>query len=104
MTVTLGGRIWVPCEVKPGPFPDERLVRVSSPGTNEWVGFVPVDALQKDIFEGSTFILGTIVDIKGDSISVYFPGHAVTRPEFQGSLSRIRSLGSVEAGHSALHR
>lgn len=103
MTPKVGGQIWVPCEVKPGPFPDERLVRVAS-GPEEWVGFVPSDALQDDIFEGNTCLLGTIVEVRGDSISVHFPGHSVTRSQFEGSISRIRPLGSVEAGHCSIHR
>lgn len=103
MTPKVGGQIWVPCEVKPGPFPDERLVRVAS-GAGEWVGFVPADALQNDVFEGHTCLLGTIVEVRADSVSVNFPGDSVTRAQFEGSISRIRPLGSVEAGYCSLHR
>jgi len=104
MTPTLGGRIWVPCEVKPGPFPDERLVRIAPSGAEEWVGFVPADALQDDIFEGSTCVVGTIIEIHDESISVHFPGHAVSRSTFESPISRIKPFGSVEAGHCSIYQ
>jgi len=39
MSLRPGARIWIPCEVKPGPFSDERMVRVQSQA-GEWLGFV----------------------------------------------------------------
>ena len=33
-----GARMWLPCEVKPGPFSDERMVLVVADGS-EWFGF-----------------------------------------------------------------
>ena len=37
MSLRSGMRIWLPCEVKPGPFSDERMVRVESMGS--WLAF-----------------------------------------------------------------
>lgn len=39
VTLSVGQRVWVPCQVKSGPFADERMVRVSSP-VGTWAGFV----------------------------------------------------------------
>ena len=44
MSVAGGAYTWLPCEVKPGPFSDERLVRVASE-LGDWVGFVPVSSV-----------------------------------------------------------
>ncbi|HSK80825.1 MAG TPA: hypothetical protein VLQ45_30515 [Thermoanaerobaculia bacterium] len=48
MTLEAGAQIWVPCEVKPGPFSDERLVRVRDSG-REWLGFVQANRLREPI-------------------------------------------------------
>ena len=103
MALQVGGLIWIPCEVKPGPFSDERLVRMRS-DFDEWLGFVPVESLHDDIVEGTTFIRGTISAVSDDRFEVLLPGHAVTPNVFAGSISRVRPLGSVEAGHSPLYQ
>ena len=38
MSLRSGMRIWLPCEVKPGPFSDERMVRVESE-SGSWLAF-----------------------------------------------------------------
>jgi hypothetical protein len=47
MALKIGTRVWVPCEVKPGPFSDERFVKICVNGENPWLGFVPVDRLKE---------------------------------------------------------
>lgn len=103
MTPSVGGVIWIRCDVKPGPFSDERLVRVKS-DFGEWLGFVPVEALRDRVVEGQTFVRGTITDIQDDRFEVMLPGHAVTPNTFAGDISRIQLIGSVEAGHSSLYQ
>lgn len=98
MTPTTGGVIWVSCEVKPGPFADERLVRVES-DFGEWVGFVPVELLRDPIAEGSTYIRGTITDVDDDRFWIRFGGHAVTPSAFAASVARVQPIGSVETRH-----
>ncbi|HEX6096032.1 MAG TPA: hypothetical protein VF432_06905 [Thermoanaerobaculia bacterium] len=105
MSPKAGDQIWIPCEVKPGPFSNERLVRVTVPDAEEWVGFAPAHMLQDDLLEGATNILGTIVEVHDDSVSVYFPGgHSLAQSWFKGAISRIRPLGSVESRHSSVSR
>ncbi|HVR37612.1 MAG TPA: hypothetical protein VMU84_00840 [Thermoanaerobaculia bacterium] len=103
MNVHPGGQIWIPCEVKPGPFANERLVRVCSDFA-EWVGFVPIEILRDSLLEGETFIRGTITDVQNDRFEVYFAAHAVTSNVFAGSVAKVEALGSVEAGHPSLPR
>jgi hypothetical protein len=99
----VGGVIWIQCDVKPGPFSDERLVRIRS-DFGEWVGFVAVESLRDSITEGETYIRGIIIDVRDDRFEVNLPGHPVTPSIFQGSVARVQPLGSVEAGHSSLYQ
>jgi hypothetical protein len=103
MAPKVGGVIWIPCEVKPGPFSNERLVRVQS-DSGEWLGFVSVGSLQDPLTEGRTFVRGTIAAIQDDRFEVYLAGHAVTSNLFAGSVARVTSLGSIEAGHSPVYQ
>jgi hypothetical protein len=41
LSVAGGAYTWLPCEVEPGPFSDERWVRIASE-FGDWVGYVPV--------------------------------------------------------------
>ena len=43
--------VWVPCEVRGGPFPDERMVYIESK-VGEWFGFVNVSELEIGFREG----------------------------------------------------
>ena len=49
MALKPGALIWLPCEVKPGPFPNERLVKVASRAGEDWVGFVDVRYLKEPL-------------------------------------------------------
>ena len=46
MKLSVGARIWLPCEVKPGPFSDEKLIKVPS-AHGEVLGFVPTSYLKQ---------------------------------------------------------
>jgi hypothetical protein len=96
MRLEVGARIWFPCEVKPGPFSDERLVRVSESG-HEWIGFVPSHHLKESILEGRTQIPALVVSVSGESFTVRFPGEALTPSLFEGVVSRIRPVGPLAA-------
>ncbi|MCE2488061.1 MAG: hypothetical protein J4F42_21310 [Desulfurellaceae bacterium] len=90
----VGSQVWLPCEVKPGPFSNERLVRVELP-SEPWVGFVETNVLKEPITEGATFILATIVTVDKETFSARLPGHAIKQGEFTGSLSQVTSVDSL---------
>jgi hypothetical protein len=97
MQLRPGARIWIPCEVKPGPFSDERMVRVQSQA-GEWLGFVDVSLLKdRELAEGSTWILATIETVEETRFSARLPGHAVRTLPFEGSIERAVPIGPVEA-------
>ena len=86
MRLRPGATIWLPCEVKPGPFSNERMVRVAMQ-CDPWVGFVDTQFLRESIVEGSTAIRARIVDLSGDSFLASLPGDPVYSPSplFRGS-------------------
>src|SRR5262245_41198002 len=88
MTIKVGNKFWFPCEVKPGAFSDEPMVRVRS-DLFDWVGFVPIVALKDPVTNGRTFIRALITGVEGDSFTFRLPGHALTSPFVEGSLSRM---------------
>src|SRR5437867_3584700 len=59
-----GRYVWISCEVKPGPFSDERMVKaVSAIGGDAWVGFAPVSALKDPVVSGATLIKALVVQV-----------------------------------------
>jgi hypothetical protein len=95
MNLRSGTKIWIPCEVKPGPFSNERLVRVELP-SGQWTGFVEVGALKDPIEEGETAVLGTVVTVENNMVSLRFPGRSLTSGESRGQVSQV-PLGALEA-------
>lgn len=73
----VGAMVWIPCEVKPGPFSNERVVLVESE-RGPWIGFVDVSFLQNDIETGKTFIRARVVSVEANVFQATLPGHSVT--------------------------
>jgi len=94
MTLQAGAKIWIPCEVKPGPFSDERFVRVRDNGF-DWLGFVQVKQLREPILEGSTFIDAMVVAVNDRSFKARLPGEAFNSDLFEGALANVRPLGPL---------
>ena len=88
MELKEGTTIWIPCEVKPGPFSNERLARVEHlDGT--WVGFVDANYLRNKVATGSDLLQARVVSVKGDHFYARLPGHSVgATPLFHGTLER----------------
>ena len=74
MELLTGQNVWLPCEVKPGPFSDERLVRVLLEA-EEWVGFVPLGQLQSPTTEGQTMVRAEVVEVNGETFRAKIQGH-----------------------------
>jgi hypothetical protein len=96
MAYDVGQFVWIPCEVKPGPFPDERIARIRSE-QGEWVGFVPVHSLRDPVFEGSTFVRAIITRLAGGTFRARISGESVTSSMFEGTLSRVEPIAAVQA-------
>ncbi len=76
MTPRVGSWVWVPCEVRPGPFRNERMVRVRGAGA-EWLGFVSTALLREPIEKGETSVKALVVDSKGERILAQILGAPV---------------------------
>jgi hypothetical protein len=84
-----GSYVWIECEVKPGPFSDERLVRAqSSMGSDEWVGFASTAALRESVSVGFTAIKALVIGIQKDSFQAQPLGSSLTRTLFTEKVSK----------------
>ena len=88
MNIDVGKRVWIACEVKPGPFSDEPMVRVQTE-EGDWLGFVPFSALKQQITQGRTFVRGIVTGVVDDQFTAALPGHAVTPFLFKGAVSKV---------------
>ena len=90
-------RVWLNCEVKPGPFSDERLIKVPTAEGGEWVGFVPISSLKDPLLEGNTQIVAIVTEVKEDIFYAKLPGQPISGMPFIGSRPLTDDHGSIEA-------
>lgn len=91
-----GRIVWIPCEVKPGPFSDERMIRIPSE-RGEWLAFVHVNELRKPVAEGSTSVRAVILNVEGGRFNARIAGEPVASSFFEGALNRIEPLAALQA-------
>ena len=84
----IGSRMWLPCEVKPGPFTNERMVLVQGEG-NPWFGFVNTLWLKDGNDEGADEVLAKVVEVTKDRFRARIPGSAPQSTLFEGRLERV---------------
>ena len=83
--------MWLPCEVKPGAFSDERVVVVRA-DDSEWVGFVDVRWLRRHGSEDTDEVLAKVVDVDDSTFRAQVPGNALQSGLVQGRAERaVRS-------------
>lgn len=91
MAIEPGSKVWIPCQVRRGEFPDERVVHVGSE-TAEWDGFVHVGALREPIDEGETAVAATVVEATDHTVSARLPGQVKRRHFFSAPLDRFKAI------------
>lgn len=96
MGLKVGDRVWLRCEVKPGPFSNERLTRIQLP-TEPWIGFVDISALKEPIEKGNTYVLALITTVEEDSITALVQGHAFNTRQVQTSTAEVQPLVPVSS-------
>ena len=101
MNLQAGMRIFIPCEVKPGPFGNERLVRIHWQG-GLWVGIVDSSLLRDPSVEtGKSAVLAVVSRVSSDKFVARIPGHQLGhtpfrgRGEFEGPISQVTPVGAV---------
>jgi hypothetical protein len=94
--ISIGQHVWIPCEVKPGAFSDERMVRVNSPVVNStassWIGFVPATRLREPIETGSTGVMAIVVNVLQDRIFAQLIGDAFANTVLEDHISRAQPI------------
>lgn len=108
MSLSVGQYVWIPCEVKPGPFSDERLVRVNSPVVDSavtvWTGFVPAARLREPIEAGSTGVTAIVVDVSDDRFLAQLVGDAFSNSVIEYYVSQAQPIDSFQTGSPQVHR
>ena len=87
-----GRYVWLACEVRPGPFSNERRVKVRSGVGDEWVGFVPTTELKDPVTSGHTYIRGLVVRVEGDQFYARLPGEPIMPAQFTDEISRAELI------------
>ena len=96
MAYQVGHLVWIPCEVKPGPFSDERIAKIHSDSA-DWVGFVPVHSLRDPITEGRTYVRAVITALSDRRFVAKIAGEPVASSTFEGTLSRVEPIAALQA-------
>ena len=96
MAVRAGEQAWIPCMATPGPFSDERMIRIETE-TGEWLGFVDVSSLREKIEEGKTFVLAAILEVTGDTLTAIIPGRSIGPATIRHSAALSEPRGSLQA-------
>jgi hypothetical protein len=65
MSVRVGRIVWIPCEVRPGPFSDQRVIWTRT-DRGEHVVFARVDALREPVVKDETAVRAVIVEVEGE--------------------------------------
>ena len=91
-----GMSVWIPCEVKRGPFPNERRVLVKT-DMSEWFGFVNVLELEKRVETGSDRVRAIVVAVELDHVVVAVRGQSPASGEIQAKPSLIEGGTALEA-------
>jgi hypothetical protein len=89
--------VWIACAVKPGPFSNERLVRVESVEGDPWVGFVDVRYLEHPVEQGETKIQARVLSVEDDTIKISLPGNSVAPSRVIQADKQQVSFASVPA-------
>lgn len=95
-----GDAIWIPCDVKPGPFSNERMVRVESEA-GEWLGFVNIEWLKAPApEEGRSEIKALVVRVTDNDVIARLPGiqaHPEDRMAYRTSKQSVTGSGHIQA-------
>lgn len=96
MGTSIGDYIWIPCEVKRGPFSNERLVLLESP-KDKWVGFVQEYSLHHKIAEGADSVKAEVIDVNCDFLTARIFGEPLTNSSyFQELIERAKPIDTLQ--------
>ena len=91
-----GMMVWIPCDVRSGPFPNERRIYIKLE-QNEWFGFVDESQLRERVREGSDHVQARVVAIHNEKVVLGIRGQSPASRPIETSPSVIRGFGPVAA-------
>ncbi len=92
--IKLGMIVWLPCEVRGGPFPDERRVFVPSE-LGDWFGFVNVSELKNKAKEGPDQVKAFVLAVESDRVVVGINGQSPASKTLSTQPSFIQEYGAL---------
>ena len=96
----VGVGVWMPCRVRRGPFPDERMVLVRWEGS-EWCGFVNAEWLRYSVEEGDDEVLAKITAVDGERFTAIMPGSPFGSSTVEGRVDQwVPADDPIQASHS----
>ena len=87
----VGDELWLPCQVRPGPFSNERRVYLKV-GEREWLGFVNESEIRDE-----RFVKARVLHIEGDRLLLGIRGSSPTSRSFVTERSTLAEHGAVAA-------
>ena len=102
MAIDTGDEIWISCEVKPGPFSNERMVLIQGIDDPPWFGFVNESMLDDPIREGKTFIRAIIIEITEDWFKAQLPGNSMVGRTFRCPTAGVTSGSPISQRDSVI--
>ncbi|HVA81435.1 MAG TPA: hypothetical protein VNF29_10970 [Candidatus Binataceae bacterium] len=88
--------VWIPCEVKGGPFPNERRVYIKIE-KSEWFGFVDVSQLRKGVTDGSDDVQAKVLAVQNEKVVLGIRGQSPTSRPLETRSSVIGAFSPVSA-------
>ncbi len=96
MAFAVGQYVWVPCEVKPGPFADERMVQCNSP-VGQWLGFVATAGLRTPLPEGHSEVKAVVLDLIDGYLRLQVLGAPLANTVYKDHSSRVSPVDPVQS-------
>jgi hypothetical protein len=85
-------QLWIPCEVRGGPFPNERRVFVET-DFSKWFGFVDLSELRDE--DGKKFVRAVVLAVGPTHIVLGICGQSPANGPIKASPSLITEYGSI---------
>jgi hypothetical protein len=89
MKIEKGATVWLPCEIRSGPFASERRVLVRTTCGDEWFGFVDLS----DLDEEKKLVRARVVRIHDGNVTLAIRGHSPASHAVRAEKSTISTSG-----------
>lgn len=92
----VGNEVWIPCEVRTGPFPNERRIYVKL-DNSEWFGFVDDSQLQEKVAQGKDYVRATVIGIRDERVVLGIRGQSPASPPIEATSTAVGRFTAIPA-------